>query len=78
MEAVRRILVYDQIKAGSDRRVLISELQVETAGGTVRMLKEELNSLPADTFGQLQCVGEMYSNECVREANSVKSPIILC
>lgn len=44
---------------------------LEIAGGNIRMSKEVPSSLPADTFGQLQCVGEIYSNECVHEANSV-------
>lgn len=44
---------------------------LEMTGGNGRRPKEVPNSLPADTFGQLQCVGEIYSNECVHEANSV-------
>lgn len=74
MEAARCILVCYYIKAGSVRTVFVSEVQVsglEMVGGNVRMSKEVPNSLPADTFGQLQCVGEIYSNECVHEANSV-------
>ena len=51
----------DKCSSHCPRQVAMRQLQA-----WVRILEENLNSLPADTFGLLQCVGEMYSNECVR------------
>lgn len=58
----------DKCSSDCPRQVVMRQQQA-----LARMPEENLNSLSADTFEFLQCVGERYSNECVYQANSLNT-----